>query len=232
MIDWRHYFSGGYYLFASIDSTQNFIHQQAASAAPVFCRAHQQSGGYGQRQAHWQSPAGQLYCSFRVAFDLPSSAFAGLTQYVALTLAQSLDPEQTFLRLKWPNDIFTDQGKCGGILLESQSWRKHTLLTIGIGLNLTQDAAFANLSDSLGHINAEDALDRFMPELIAALARWQQTPYLPINHAWNDYDRYHQQAISLDNGETGTALGIDQRGALIMRQGSDIAFHTQVRIRS
>lgn len=231
VIDWRAYFSGGYYVFASLDSTQTFLQQQPANAAPLFCRADQQSQGHGQRDAHWQSPPEQLYCSLRVALALPLSALAGLTQLVALSIAQALDPEHQFLRLKWPNDLFTQRGKCGGILIDAQAWRQYSLVTIGIGLNLTPDAAFAHLSEHIS-LSAEDALDAFMPTLITGLSDWQSRPYLPIDHAWQYYDRHHQHTVSLDNGTRGKVLGIDQHGALIIADAQQLHFHTQVRIRS
>ena len=46
------------------------------------------------------------------------------------------------LSIKWPNDIYIDNKKVSGILIESQSSGKDIFLSLGIGININIDESF------------------------------------------------------------------------------------------
>lgn len=233
---WANFFTGGVHHAAVLDSTQAYIHDQVASPQPLFCRADEQRAGTGQRGRTWQSPPGNLYCSMRLYFDAPPYAHFGLTQWIALTLCEALDTKAQALKLKWPNDLFTEQGKCGGILVETQAHDRGTLATIGIGLNLSvaadgQGLLGRDLDACYADVNT--TLNTIMPPLIQRLNQWRARPYLPINHRWRDYDAYHGAQVSLDQHPQSARLhGIDQKGRLIATDSDGLHFLTQVRIKA
>ena len=45
-------------------------------------------------------------------------------------------------KIKWPNDIYLDNKKVSGILIESQSSGKDIFLSLGIGINISVDESF------------------------------------------------------------------------------------------
>ena len=220
-------FPGHCYHFASLDSTQRYLLQHPPGVLPILCTARTQSAGTGQRGRSWQSPPGQLYFSLR--WNLPGDALLhqGLTQMIALSIAEVIDPEARHLQLKWPNDLFIAGNKCGGILIDTLPNGEHTSAIIGIGINLSRSSEHPAQSACLNDYFAPDTpsrlLARLLPALCAALERWAEKPYLPLAHRWEAYDAYFHATSALENHD-GTYIlrGIDQKGRLIAQDANAV----------
>ena len=101
-----------------------------------------QFAGKGRLGKAWVSPvASGLYCSIVLRPDLPFSEFPKLTLTAGLALCSVVElllPEVSF-GLKWPNDLYSEGKKCGGILVESSSPHNESedsFVVVGIGLNV------------------------------------------------------------------------------------------------
>lgn len=85
---------------------------------PLVISADRQTAGRGRLGRVWQSDDAaltfSLACSFAADLDL-----SGLSLAVGCTVADVLDPGGDRIRLKWPNDLFLDGAKLGGILIET-----------------------------------------------------------------------------------------------------------------
>jgi BirA family transcriptional regulator, biotin operon repressor / biotin---[acetyl-CoA-carboxylase] ligase len=107
-----------------------------------------QTAGKGQRGNQWHAEPNQnLLVSYllKPAHDLLASQFylskaiangilIGLQQWATNTMGEQLP-----LKIKWPNDIYLDGKKLGGILIESNFQSgKWAFSIIGIGLNINQ----------------------------------------------------------------------------------------------
>lgn len=101
-----------------------------------------QTKGKGQRGNSWFSAAGQnITCSlvYKPAFLDLQEQFS-LNMAIALGIKKGLEPflEQQ-IAIKWPNDIFVNGYKLGGILIESILYGKQIGYTvIGMGININQ----------------------------------------------------------------------------------------------
>ena len=91
-----------------------------------------QTQGRGQHQREWISPIGNIYLSTLLQTRSPIDGRLALE--IALNILQipSLNTLDN-LQIKWPNDLFSSQGKWGGILIEPIST---TQAIVGIGINL------------------------------------------------------------------------------------------------
>jgi len=104
--------------------------------------ADRQLAGKGRLGKAWASPAGTgLYCSIIVRPKLSFIDFPKLTLTAGLALCRAVENLQinSSFGLKWPNDLYCNQRKCGGILVESSSisYRKNeSFVIVGIGLNV------------------------------------------------------------------------------------------------
>ncbi|MBR3767698.1 MAG: biotin--[Clostridia bacterium] len=121
-------------------STNNDIKTMIQNAnEPVFAviSARSQTGGRGRLGRYFFSPEGGLY--FSVSFPLigDEKNIPFITLLAGLATAEALE-ELTGVKtqLKWPNDIYFNGKKLGGILCELVSGKQLTAI-VGIGINLT-----------------------------------------------------------------------------------------------
>lgn len=151
---------------------------------------------------------------------------------IALTIAETLDNQAQTIRLKWPNDLFIGEKKLGGILIDNIPQEDGCASIIGVGINLSgKDKTVAYYNEHFSAMSAIALLKHLQPALLQTLARWVKTPYLPLTHRWNDYDRYYQQKIYLQNmPHPVDNLGIDQKGRLCIRDNHGIQYLTNTRI--
>ena len=104
---------------------------------PTLLLARQQTAGRGRLGRQWLSAAGAgaeaESLTFSLSLPLAPLDWAGLSLAVGVSLAASLHPA---LRLKWPNDLWLDGRKLGGILIETAALVGQRQVIVGVGLNL------------------------------------------------------------------------------------------------
>ena len=130
-----------------IDSTNTYLKNlpRDTNQPYVAVRADYQTAGRGQRGNTWHSARGEnLLCSIRhhPTFLRPDQQFI-LSQLIALaihdTLSGLLPDANEHLRIKWPNDIYWDDRKLCGILIEYElSGTAIEQAIIGFGVNVNQ----------------------------------------------------------------------------------------------
>lgn len=169
--------------FDILDSTNSFLTQQLRSCPEeindglvVSCGF--QGAGRGQAGNSWESAAG-ANALFSVALrqlQLPATEHFAITQWVALAMCDCLEKHLTnkkdFLRIKWPNDIYFQNKKLAGILIESLiQGRNIEDCVCGIGLNINQEEFFSDAPNpiSLSQITGESFAD--IPAMIEDIAR-------------------------------------------------------------
>jgi len=110
-----------------------------------------QTNGKGQRGSQWYSqPHKSLTFSvlLKPSFLLPTHAF-DLSICIALALSDSLNKFRSGFKIKWPNDIYFEDKKIAGVLIENQMNRfVYQNAIVGIGLNVNQ-LHFDDLSNAI-----------------------------------------------------------------------------------
>lgn len=125
-----------------IDSTNLEAHRQKEqfSDFTIFA-AEFQTAGRGQRGNVWESAACQnltFTILLKPANVHPSNQFV-ISEVVALGVASYLEEKGLKPKIKWPNDIYVDNLKICGILIEHSVQRDRLSESIaGIGLNVNQ----------------------------------------------------------------------------------------------
>ena len=127
------------------DSTNAYLQRLQATTdidgcVAVACR---QTAGKGMGSNTWESADGQNL-TFSIAFNmsfLPAAMQFELSKAVPLGILKALQellPEK-HIEIKWPNDIYCENHKIGGILINSTiNGTKMGISIIGIGLNVNQ----------------------------------------------------------------------------------------------
>lgn len=130
----------------SVDSTNNYamaLAKEGRAKHGTLVFAHHQRAGKGQRGRSWESKPGENIVLSAVlepvAFS-PSSAF-GLSAAVALACHDFFShyAGAESVKIKWPNDLYWNDRKAGGVLIENQFKGMQWLLAIaGMGININQ----------------------------------------------------------------------------------------------
>ena len=98
----------------------------------------EQSEGRGCYKRIWESGKGGLY--FSVLFEeIPNlSAFYPFVLLFALAIRNTLAnfTHEDFFSIKWPNDIYADDHKIAGILIQSQTINDKSRAVVGAGINV------------------------------------------------------------------------------------------------
>ncbi|MET0208454.1 MAG: biotin--[acetyl-CoA-carboxylase] ligase, partial [Burkholderiaceae bacterium] len=85
---------------------------------PCLLIAEHQTHGRGRQGRSWHSTPGASL-TFSLALPLEVADWSGMSLVVGAAIAEALDPQGGRLRLKWPNDLWLDDRKLGGILIET-----------------------------------------------------------------------------------------------------------------
>lgn len=127
-----------------VDSTNNYVAnlvKQGSIAHGTVILADEQTNGRGQRGTIWQTQPGMnLIFSLYVEFDsLKIENQSSIHHWVSLSVIQVLKKIGLTAKIKWPNDILTENGKISGILIENSIDNQIVKSSIiGIGLNVNQ----------------------------------------------------------------------------------------------
>ena len=154
-----------------------------------------QTAGRGQRGNSWESEPGKnlLLSTLLLPEDLPIEANFLLSEVVALAVKKTLDQHCDHIRIKWPNDIYWQDKKIAGILIENTWMGRHVHTCIaGIGLNLNQMQFVSDAPNpiSLKQITGKDYdQEDVLRDLLANIAHYKQEL---IRSASVLQENYHQ----------------------------------------
>ena len=218
----------------AIDSTNSELMRRARAGQrdPVLLVAEQQTAGRGRLGRNWHSGVtGSL--TFSLALPLAPKDWSGLSLAVGVSVASSLHPA---LRLKWPNDIWLEDRKLAGILIETASFGENRLAVIGVGINILAHAgdglstAPAYLQELLPELDAATALSRIVPALVQALLLFEVQGFGPFQAAFKARDLLRGRAVVLSDGTSGEAGGVDGTGALLVHTSAGMRAITSAEV--
>jgi BirA family biotin operon repressor/biotin-[acetyl-CoA-carboxylase] ligase len=209
-----------------VDSTNSELMRRSrlGQTDPVLLVAERQSAGRGRLGRQWQSQAGESL-TFSLGLLLAPADWAGLSLAVGVCLAEALHPQ---VRLKWPNDLWLDDRKLGGILIETASSAAGEpgpavrYAVVGVGLNLAPRPADglstppAALHELLAGTDAGSCLLAVAEPLVRTLQAFETFGFAPFQARFNARDALRERAVTLSDGTAGTAHGASETGALLV----------------
>jgi BirA family transcriptional regulator, biotin operon repressor / biotin---[acetyl-CoA-carboxylase] ligase len=202
----------------------------AGEVGPLWIVARRQTAGRGRSGRAWASEPGNLYASLLVELACPPvvvpqlSLLAGVATVEAIAEAGNGLPAA--LRLKWPNDVLIGQAKCAGILAESLANPASVTAVIGIGINLAwHPTDLGRAATHLAEHGVPITPDEMLGALDGAVRRWLGVwdggkGFARVREAWlRRAGPVGEDCIASAGTEriTGAFLGIDQSGALLLR---------------
>lgn len=133
-----------YLVLEEVDSTNSYISAHAAELEDMtMVMAGTQTAGRGQRGNSWESEP-ELNLTFSLFYRprgvRPSEQFV-ISEATALAVTDMLASAGIEAKVKWPNDIYVDDRKICGILIEHSllgNSLEHSCLGVGINVNQTE----------------------------------------------------------------------------------------------
>lgn len=203
------------------DDLLQLCQQQPHITSALVC-SETQTQGRGQHQRQWHSPQGNIYLSVLATLQHPLDGKLALE--VALSIIHCPSLQDYPLQIKWANDLYSPQGKWGGILIEPIDLHR---VIVGIGINLQplseqQRSQITQACTSLSELNIVIQANPFIAELYIAIqnaVQWfnygSQNLKQRFNHVAYQLNEmiefeYQQQILK------GRFLGINDDGALIL----------------
>jgi BirA family biotin operon repressor/biotin-[acetyl-CoA-carboxylase] ligase len=211
------------------DSTNERAKELALAGAPggLVVTAEEQSAGRGRRGNEWFGPPGSslLFSGLLRPFEGRSNTLLPLAVPVAVCeVAESVAPVRC--QVKWPNDVWIDERKVAGVLVEARPEEGWAVIGIGLNVAIPQEDFPAELREtatSLLPMEAEGGvpaggapgIPRALAALNEALGRWADASDEEVLAAFRARDALSGRRISWQDGE-GTAVEIDERGHLVV----------------
>jgi BirA family biotin operon repressor/biotin-[acetyl-CoA-carboxylase] ligase len=209
------------------DSTNSELMRRArlGQTEPVLLVAEHQTAGRGRLGRTWHDGgAGETPAALMFSLGLPlhPANWSGLSLAVGLSVAQALHDD---LQLKWPNDIWYQQRKLAGILIETSPLTVSPAgryVVVGVGVNMVApdvpglSTAAAALDELWPGMDAAQALARVLPPLVAQVKTFEARGFGIFKKAFEQRDGLRGLQVSLSDGQSGTAMGVDENGALLV----------------
>lgn len=219
-------------LIPIIDSTNQYLLDRVDSLeSGSVCLAEYQAKGRGRRGREWVSPFGSnLYLSMFWRLDAGMAAAMGLSLVVGVAIVEALEEMRlTGVKLKWPNDLYYQDKKLAGILVEMSGQAGAAAnLVIGMGLNLMMSEATEGITQpwaSLDEVADNQQIDRnrlaitMITTLHKALDDYELYGMAGFVERWNRLDNFINRPVKLLMGPreiSGIARGINEQGAVLL----------------
>ncbi len=222
--------------------------------APCVVVAWRQTAGRGRAGRAWHAQPGQtltMSLALPVALDQVPGGGSALSLAVGLSVAHALTPllptSAPQIGLKWPNDLWVNDHKLGGILIEAiqapglpagQRW-----VVIGIGLNLSRtppewQAERTDLLHLGASVSPGQAMAAIVPPLLQACEAFERQGFAPLVERYHARDvligrqvqLWRQPAAQAAQGTPdaqGCAQGVGPDGALLIQgeEGTLVSWH-------
>lgn len=220
-----------------IDSTNQYLLERMDQLNSGYaCIAEYQQAGRGRRGRKWFSPFGaNLYMSMYWRLEQGPAAAMGLSLVIGIVMAeviQSLGAAD--VRVKWPNDLYLQDRKLAGILVElTGKTGDAAQIVMGAGINLVMrgegtaeiNQGWINLQEAGIEINRNELAARLINRLREALPLFERDGLAPFVGRWEALDNFIHRPVKLLIGDRevhGIARGIDKQGGLLLEQDGEI----------
>ncbi len=146
-----------------VNSTNSYLSEMFSKgeiSEPVTVYAHSQTKGKGMGTNKWESEDGKnAIFSICLFTEIKTEEIFKVSIATSLAIYEYLNLKGVKTTIKWPNDIYYEDKKMGGILIENKldgNLVKSTI--IGVGLNLNQESFSNKLPNpiSLKNVTGKD----------------------------------------------------------------------------
>ncbi|MBC7652965.1 MAG: biotin--[acetyl-CoA-carboxylase] ligase [Oligoflexus sp.] len=167
---------------SEVDSTNTYVKELLSNSKPLLdgtvIMADHQFEGRGQSNNVWESKPGEnltlsiylnpSFLAVNLQFELNKAICLGITDYLISLLGDDC-------KIKWPNDIYYQDKKIGGILIENVTkgyQLKDSIVGIGLNINQKEFGELNNRASSLSKILHQDYdLDKLLAQICNSIEK-------------------------------------------------------------
>lgn len=219
-------------VFQHLDSTNTQLSSMSSQLGQVnVVLTESQSMGQGRRGRSWvSSPYKNLMLSVGYTYDAwpdnPSAislAFSVAVHRALMALGANS------IKLKWPNDLVSQEAKLGGLLVSAAGEADGDLaLVLGVGINMdVEENLLADIDQPaidlaiIGHsrISRNALAAEIISNTADMLSLYPQTGFKPFADYWNEHATFVGEQVRLFDNEqefTGVLKGVDEFGELCL----------------
>jgi BirA family transcriptional regulator, biotin operon repressor / biotin---[acetyl-CoA-carboxylase] ligase len=224
--------------FDSLESTNDYAKALLEKEKPKdFTIIHtlHQTKGRGQRGNNWISGQGlNLTASWiHYPFNFKIADFFFLNIWVALAVYDALSeilPNHHSIKIKWPNDIYVEDKKIAGILIENTIEKDNIVSSvIGIGLNVNQNE-FLSLEKATSlqiilqkSLSIDQLLLNLNASLIAKVNLMKHRKIMKDIYQKHLYQLNETKRYESNSGElNGQIIGVTDNGLLMIESEQSV----------
>ncbi|MCG5293668.1 bifunctional biotin--[acetyl-CoA-carboxylase] ligase/biotin operon repressor BirA [Providencia rettgeri] len=219
-----------------IDSTNQYMLERIAELkSGDTCLAEYQSAGRGRRGRQWISPFGcNLYLSMYWRLEQGPAAAVGLSLVVGIVIAEVLNRiSQEKVKVKWPNDLYMNDKKLAGILVEltgKTGDAAHIIIGVGINIGMNNNniessksitQEWSSLRDEVENIERNELSANIIKSLRESLVIFEHEGLKPFLERWFKLDNFLNRHVKLLIGNdiiSGIERGVNDQGALLLQK--------------
>lgn len=214
-------------ILESVDSTNSYLKRiikEDGLTQGLAVMAKSQSAGRGRLGRSWLSDKGSTLC---MSIGIKNDYAEGFTLLVALAVYEALKPfcSDKNLQIKWPNDIVAENKKLCGILCE----RVNEYTVIGVGVNVNNKSFHPEIAHKATSLYLLSGKKNDVSEVFEAVNSAFENVLTKYDFAFTHDAKAEFESLCINLGKTvttdklsGTAVGIDQSGVLIVETESGL----------
>ena len=227
-------------ILKEVSSTNDYLLNLNHTKKISIVLAEQQHQGKGRNGKNWDSPKNKnIYMSIKFQTNhvnnihyIPLATAIGICKYINAKY-------KIKTMIKWPNDIYLDAKKLGGILVESRYNKESGYsIVVGIGLNVNMkhskniDQKWISIQNKLKQdLDRNILVSGLLTELLYLYNRLDKFDKNDFHLEWKQYDFLYAKEIKIIENTieySAVACGIYQDGSLIIK--NDVNSHSYKRL--
>jgi BirA family transcriptional regulator, biotin operon repressor / biotin---[acetyl-CoA-carboxylase] ligase len=211
------------------DSTQNIALEKLKTGSPpgTTITADAMTNGRGRSGRAWHTPERSNVCLTTIGESVAPEILWQLAPLVSLACVEALRAlSHLAIHIRFPNDIYLENKKLGGILIESSVLEHQTYPLIGIGINVAQasfpeDIKYRATSLAASHcvLPLQIIQQAILTKLTERWNQWRESGFEPICASYNQHLATDQPRQFGDQLATIQALHSDGTYSILWQDG-------------
>lgn len=195
-----------------------------------------QTQGVGRSGKYWISGEKNLHCAVILRPEEPFAACCQLSLLAGVCTAQAItlvgEPLEE-LRLGWPNDVYLNRGKVGGIHLSGELNDNDMVRWMVVAINVNAFSHPAGLGLEASSLRGEgfetfdriELMEGFAREFLVWINRWAEEGFGPVRKAWSWRGGWTDAGRSVDHDgriHSGAFESLEEDGTLKLKTARGI----------